>query len=312
MKAIAYHRHGPPDVLQYEDVEKPAPGDGEVSIRIRAASLNPYDWHFIFGSPRIVRLFSGRFPKIAGHDVAGEVEAVGSNVAELRPGDAVFGVCKGSLAEYGCTRVTALARKPENVSFEQAATLGIAGMTALQGLRDCARLQAGQRVLINGAAGGVGTFAVQIAKAFGAEVTGVCSTRNVEMVRAIGADHVVDYTRENFTRGSALYDVILDMVGSHSLSEYRRVLERKGVVAVVGMTSAGRFLRGLALAPFVPQKLALCRAKARAGDLNALGELVASGKVTPVIDRCYALPDSAEAVRYLAEGHPRGKVVVII
>jgi NADPH:quinone reductase-like Zn-dependent oxidoreductase len=319
MKAIVYHRHGPPEVLQLEEVAKPVPGDGEVLVRVHAVGLNPYDRHAIFGEPRIMRRFLGPLPKIAGTDFAGEVEAVGSGVTDFAPGDAVFGCSKaGALAEYACTTMARLARKPENVTFEQAATLPIAGTTALQGLRDFARLQAGQRVLINGAAGGVGTFAVQIAKALGAEVTGVCSTGNVELVRGIGADDVVDYTREDFTRGAARYDAILDNVGTHSFAEYRRVLQRSGVAVLVGATkgrmgrAVGGLIRYLLSSPFIPQKLTICRTKLRADDLSALGALVAEGKVVPAIERRYSLAESAEAIRYIDSGHARGKVVVTL
>lgn len=326
MKAIVYHRYGQPlDVLKYEEVDKPVPADDEVSIAVRAASVNPYDWHFIFGTPFLLRLMSGlREPRrpTPGVDVAGVVDAVGKNVTGLKPGDAVFGWCKrGSLAEYTCTPPSMLALKPENVSFEQAATLAIAGMTALQALRDRARVQPGQRVLINGASGGIGTFAVQIAKSLGATVTGVCSTRNLEMVRSIGADRVIDYTQEDLTRGSERYDVIIDLVGTHSFTAYRRVLKPKGmVVPIGGGGTAGRdfgpwfrrFLFELLWSPFVSQKLAPLLARGRKEDLTALGELVSAGTVTPVIDRRYPLTAGAEAFQYLAEGHARGKVVVTV
>ncbi len=242
MKAIVYHRYGSPDVLKCEEIERPTPKDDEVLVKVRAASLNPLDWHFMRGEPYFIRLMTGlRRPKFTrlGVDVAGRVEAVGRSVTWFEPGDEVFGGCRGAFAEYACARESELITKPEGVTFEQAACVNVAALTALQSLRDKGRVRPGQKVLINGAAGGVGTFAVQIAKWLGAEVTGVCSTRNVEMVRSIGADHVIDYTGEDFTEGGRRYDLILDCVGSHRLSALRRVLSPEGTYIAVGGRAAG-------------------------------------------------------------------------
>jgi len=322
MKAAVYSQYGPPCVVQIKDVEKPVPGDDEVLIKVRAASINPLDWHFIRGMPYPVRIMSGlRRPKITrpGVDVAGLVEAVGRNVTQFKPGDEVFGSCRGALAEYASTSESSLARKPDNATFEQAASVPLAAYTALQGLRDKGGIQPGQRLLINGAAGGVGTFAVQLAKCFGADVTGVCSTRNVERVRSLGADRVIDYTQENFTRNKHRYDVILDCVGNHSLSECRRVLSRKGTyVIVAGPTGRwmihllARVLKAFVLSWFVSQKLVTVPVRRSQADLTTMHELIKAGKVTPVIDRCYSLNEAAEAIRYLEEGHARGKVVVVV
>jgi len=322
VQAIVYHVYGPPSVLKLEEIKKPVCRDDEVLIKVRAASANPFDWHFMRGEPYPLRLMAGvvmpRSPRL-GADVAGEVEAVGRNVSELKPGDAVFGACHGSFAEYACGSPSRLAIKPENVNFEHAASVGIAATTALQALRDKGHIQSGQNVLVNGAAGGVGTFGVQIAKHFGAQVTGVCSTRNVEMVRSIGADHVVDYTREDFTTLGQTYDLILDCVGNHSLSAYRRVLSTTGIHVAAGGT-ADRWMLGV-----LSQKLASQVASWRGGqkflgllarihtqDLTLLGNLIQSGKVNPVIDRRYALGDVPAAIQYLEEGHARGKVVISI
>jgi NADPH:quinone reductase-like Zn-dependent oxidoreductase len=322
MKTIVYRRYGSPDVLEYADVDKPTAGDDQVLIRVRAASVNPYDWHFMRGTPYFLRLMAGLVrPKVTrlGVDVAGQVEAVGGKVTRFKPGDGVFGACQGAFAEYVCARESALAMKPDNVTFEQAASAPIAALTALQGLRDKGRIQPGQKVLINGAAGGVGTFAVQIAKSFGAEVTGVCSTRNVDMVRSIGADHVVDYTREDFTRSSHQYDLILDCIGNHSFFACRRVLNPKGrLVAVGGPT--GRWMIGtlagliavLVLSRFVSQKLVAVMARGNSEDLTVLSDLMKARKVTPVIDKRYRLREVPEAVRYQEEGHARGKVVITV
>jgi NADPH:quinone reductase-like Zn-dependent oxidoreductase len=320
VKAIVYHRYGPPDVLQCEEIEKPIPSDDEVLIKVRAAAINPLDWHFMRGEPRMVRLFFGlRKPKKTGIgvDVAGQVEAVGSSVTELKPGDEVFGQCLGALAEYACTTQSKLVSKPTNVSFEQAAAAPVAGLTALQGLRDKGKIQQGQRVLINGAAGGVGTFAVQIAKSFGADVTGVCSTRNVDMVRSIGADRVIDYTRVDFTNGTEPYDLIFDLVATHALQEYRRVLTPKGTVVIVGgptnisgiLTTA---FEVLVLSRFVSQNFVMFVTKPNKEDLTTIRHLMEAGKVTPVIDRRYRLSEAAEAIGYLEKGHARGKVVITL
>jgi NADPH:quinone reductase-like Zn-dependent oxidoreductase len=324
MKAAVYTRYGPPDVVQITEVEKPVPKDNEVLIRVRAASVNPYDWHFMRGMPYFLRLGAGlRKPRVArlGVDAAGQVETVGGNVTQVKPGDEVLGLCRGAFAEYSCASESRLARKQEKVTFEQAASVPIAGLTALQGLRDKGKIQAGQKVLINGAAGGVGTFAVQIAKSFGANVTGVCSTRNVGMVRSIGADYVIDYTQEDFTKREQRYDLILDCVANHSLSAFRRVLSPKGRYIMVGAADAGgrwmigllaRLVKALVLSWFVRQKLGMVGAKANQEDLTILQDLIATGKVTPVIDRRYSLNEVPEAIRYLEEGHARGKVVITL
>ena len=324
MKAITYHRYGPPDVLKCEEIEKPTPGD-DVLIRVHAASLNPLDWHFMRGTPYLMRLTAGlRKPKSdrLGADAAGEVETVGRNVTRFKPGDRVFGVCRGAFAEYGCAPESKLVLKPGSVTFEQAASLPVAAVTALQGLRDKGQVQPRQKVLINGAAGGVGTFAVQIAKWLGAEVTGVCSTRNLEMVRSLGADHVIDYTRENFTQSAQRYDAILDNVGNHSLSDYRRVLPPKGKYVLVGgggpndkgLLGPGlsRAVTSTVLSWFVSQDMRFFIADTNTKDLTTLGDLVAAGKITPVIDRQYKLSETPEAMRYLEQGHARGKVVISV
>ena len=320
MRAIVYRSYGSPDVLQWEEIEKPTAGDNEVLIKVRAASVNPYDFHFIRGEPYLLRLMAGpRRPKDTrlGVDVAGQVEAVGRNVTQFKAGDQLFGTCRGAFAEYACTSESALAMKPENVTFEQAASVGIAGFTALQGLRDKGHVQPGQKVLISGAAGGVGTFAVQIAKSFGAEVTGVCSTRNVDMVRSIGADRVIDYTQEDFTKSGQRYDIIFDLVANHSLSACRRVLNPKGIYIMAGGT-AGRWMIGslarmIAMrvwSRFGSRKFVSLLAKINKEDLTLMHDLMKSGKVAPVIDRCYRLSEVPEAIRYLEEGHARGKVVI--
>ena len=321
MKAAMYSRYGPPDVVQIADVEKPVPKDNEVLIKVRAASVNPLDSHLMKGKPYIGRIVFGlRKPKITrpGRDVAGQVEAVGRKVTQLKPGDAVFGMCKGAFAEYACTSESALVIKPDNVTFEQAASAPVAAFTALQGLRDQGKLQPGQKVLINGAAGGVGTFAVQIAKSFGAEVTGVCSTRNVEMVRSIGAGHLIDYTQEDFTKSGQRYDLIFDLVANHSVLACRRVLNPKGTYVMAGALS-GRLIgflafpiKALVLSRFVSQKFVVFIATSSKEDLTIMGELIAAGKVTPVIDKRYSLSEVPEAIRYLEEGHARGKVIITV
>ena len=320
MKAIVYREYGSGDVLKLEEIEKPVPRNDEVLIKVRAASVNPLDYHML--RHRFLRRVLAKLAKVEtarpGRDVAGEVEAVGQNVTQFKSGDEVFGTCSGAFAEYACARESYLALKPQNVSFEQAASTPIAGVTALQGLRDKAQIQPGQKVLINGAAGGVGTFAVQIAKTFGAEVTGVCSTRNVEMVRSIGADHVVDYTREDFTSSGQHYDVIFDLVANHSFSERRRVLTPRGIyigagimgrsMSVIGLLTSG--ITESILALLVSQKFGSFLAKMNQKDLAAIGALMEEGKVTPVIDRRYNLSEAAEAVLYVEEGHARGKVII--
>jgi NADPH:quinone reductase-like Zn-dependent oxidoreductase len=323
MKAIVYRCYGSPDVLKFEDIEKPTAGDDQVLVKVRAASVNPLDWHYMRGTPYIVRMDSGlgkpEDPRL-GVDFAGTVEAVGKNVKRFKPGDEVFGGKFGAFAEYVSVREDrALVLKPANVTFEEAASVPIAAITALQGLRDKGRIQPGQKVLINGASGGVGTFAVQIAKSFGAEVTGVCSTRNVNMVRSIGADHVVDYTQEDFTRGGQRYDLILDTVGNHSLLEYRQVLNPKGVFVIVGGPNNGQWIgpmatpiKALMLSPFVSQKFAPLLAELNKEDLTILRDLMQAGKMTPVIDRRYRLNEVPAAIRYLEQGHARGKVVITL
>lgn len=314
MKAIVYERYGSPDVLELRDIDKPGVTDDGVLVRVRAASTNPYDWHFMRAKPLFTRAMFGWFkPKDhrLGADLAGEVEAVGKGVTRFCVGDAVFGEGAGAFAEYACVPERWLARKPSNLSFEQAAAVPMAGITALQGLRDGGKIQAGQKVLVNGASGGVGTFAVQIAKALGAEVTGVCSTKNVEMVRKIGADHVIDYTRDDFTRDEARYDLLLDTIGNRSLRACRRVLAPKGVYVHVG----GRMARVLALpivSPFVSQTLVQLIAKRSSADLEILTGLIEAGKVVPVIDRTYPLAEVPAAIRYLEEGHARGKIVITV
>src|SRR6202521_87755 len=321
MKAIVYRCYGSPDVLRFEDIEKPTAADNEVLVKVHAASVNPLDWHDMEGTPYIVRLDDGfgkpENPRL-GVDFAGTVEAVGKNVKRFKPGDEVFGGRSGAFAEYVTVREErAVALKPSNVSFEQAASVPIAGITALQALRDKGRIQPGQKVLINGASGGVGTFAVQIAKSFGAEVTGVCSTKNVAMVRSLGAAQVIDYTREDFTKGAQRYDLIVDTVGNHPLSEYRRVLNRQGIFVLVGAPNEGRWIGGVAvmikammLSPFVSQQFLPFLAELNQKDLTILGDLMQAGKVTPVIDRRYKLSEVPAAMRYLEEGHARGKVVI--
>jgi NADPH:quinone reductase-like Zn-dependent oxidoreductase len=324
MKAIVCHRYGAPDALRLEDVDKPTPGDSEVLIQIRAASLNALDWHLMKGRPAVARVFLGlRRPRMnrPGRDVAGRVESVGRSVTEFKPGDDVFGVCRGSLAEYACASSSYLVPKPASVSFDQVAAVPIAGLTALQGLRDHGRLEAGQRVLINGAAGGVGTFAVQIARSFGADVTGVCSGGNAELVRSIGAERVFDYRREDFTRSGERYDLIFDLVANHSLLEYRRVLKPRGMVVVAGGGGSdgremgrrlGRMLSGALISRLLAQKMAFFVARLSQANLVAIGELLKSGKVTPVIDSRHRLSDTSEAFRRLATGHACGKIVVTV
>jgi len=323
MKAIVCHRYGAPEALRLEDVDKPTPRDGEVLIQVRAASLNAYDWGLMRGRPPILRLFLGlRRPKATrpGRDVAGRVESVGRSVTQFKPGDDVFGLCRGSLAEYACASESYLAAKPANVSFEEAAAVPLAGLTALQGLR-AGGIQPGQRVLINGAAGGIGTFAVQIAKSFGADVTGVCSTRNVEMVGSIGAERVVDYTRADFTRSGQRYDLIFDLVANHSFSACRRVLSPRGMLVAAGVGGAdgrafgrrlGRMLTGVLISRFASQRMVFFVTRLQQGDLVTLAGLLESRKVTPVFDNRHRLSETSEAFRRLAEGHARGKIVVTL
>src|SRR5881398_42331 len=327
MKAIVYCDYGLAN-LKLEDVEKPVPNDDQILVRVRAASVNPYDWHFIEGTPKIMRAMGVglRKPKDTrvGVDFAGTVEAIGKNVTQFKPGDEVFGGKGGAFADYVCPRAgRAVALKPANITFEQAASVNIAGITALQALRDKGKVQSGQKVLINGASGGVGTFAVQIAKSLGADVTGVCSTRNVDLVRSLGADHVIDYTKEDFTKGDQRYDVILDNVANHSISEYRRVLTPKGKYIMIGGGSGAKDWQGLfgmmtrpfkamLLKPFVSQEMGMMLTDPKQNDLVVLADLMQSGKVKPVIDRTYTLEQLPDAVRYVEEGHARGKVVITV
>src|SRR6266704_74392 len=322
MKAIVYHEYGSADVLKCEEVEKPTPKNDEVLIKVRAASVNPLDWRLMKGKPGILRLFFGLSkPRLGrpGIDVAGQVEAFGKNVTQFKPGYKVFGECRGAFAEYACTAASKLVMKPDNVTFEQAASVNVAGLTALQGLRDKGKIQPGSKVLVNGAAGGVGTFAVQIAKSFGAHVTGVCSTRNIDMVRSIGADEVTDYTQHNFTTGNQRYDLILDCVGNHSFSECRRVLNPDGRSVMIGaphdaslMGLLAQMIKALLLSVFVSQKAVMFIAKSSQADLTLLGELIATGKLKPIIDSRYSLSDATDAVRQVEEGHARGKVVITL
>ena len=287
---------------------------------MRAASVNPLDWHYMRGTPFVLRLAAGlRKPKVTrlGADLAGQVDAVGKHVTQFQAGDEVFGVCKGAFAEYVCASESAVVLKPANVTFEQAAAVPVAAFSALQGLRDKGQIRRGQKVLINGAAGGVGTFAVQLAKVFGADVTGVCSTRNLDMVRSIGAHHVIDYTQEDFTTSGQQYDLIFDAAGNHSLSDCRRALTPKATLVLVGGPNKGRWvgpltgvLKAVVVSRFVSQKLRPCLAHSSKADLIVLRELLEAGKVAPVIDRSYPLSDVPEAIRYLEEGHARGKVVI--
>src|SRR5215213_7914451 len=317
MQAIVYGKSG---VLKLEQIDKPVPADDEVLLKVRAASVNPLDYHF--SRHPFLRPIMAMATKVKtlrpGRDVAGQVEAVGKDVTQFKPGDEVFGACNGAFAEYACGGESAFATKPSKVSFEQAASVPVAALTALQGFRDKAQLQPGQKVLINGAAGGVGTFAVQIAKTLGAEVTGVCSTRNVEMVRSIGADTVIDYTREDFTSNGKQYDVIFDLVANHSFAEHRRALTPKGIYIGAGMIGLDgsmlsvlkRLVPELVKWRFVSQNSVNLLAKLNRKDLSIIGALIAEGRVTPVIDRHYSLSEVPDAVRYLEQGHARGKVII--
>jgi NADPH:quinone reductase-like Zn-dependent oxidoreductase len=325
MKAVVYYQYGSADVLKIVDVEKPAPADNEMLVKVHAASLNPYEWHFMTGKPYLVRMIAGwRAPKNyrLGIDFAGTVVAVGKSVTRYKVGDGIFGGADGALAEYVELKEDdpSTAPMPSNMSFDQAAAVAIAGATALQALRDKVAIHPGEKVLVNGASGGVGTFAVQIAKSFGAEVTGVCSTRNLELVRSLGADHVIDYTQDDFTRAGQHYDVIIDIVGSHSLLQYRHALTPTGTVVLVGGNTDDPWLgaldgpiRAVFLRPFVSQNFVLLLANVnKKGDMDNLRELMQSGKMTPVIDRRYPLAQVADAMRYLQLGHASGKVIVDI
>jgi len=326
MKAIVQDRYGSPDVLRLSEVDQPVPADNEVLVRVHAASVNARDWHVMRGDPYLARLmapavfgFSAPKVRIPGTDFAGRVEAVGRAVTRLRPGDEVFGETHGAFAEYVCVPDGLVEQKPANLTFEQAAAMPLAANTALMGLRDLARVQPGQHVLINGASGGVGTFAVQIAKSMGAEVTGVCSTRNTDLVRSLGADHVVDYTRDDFTRTGRRYDVVFDLVGNRSLTDCRRALTPTGMLILSGggvskggslIGPIGLLIRGQLLSRFVRHRLLALTAAQSKENLATLRELAESGKITPVIDRTYPLSEAPEAVRYLEVAHARAKVVI--
>jgi NADPH:quinone reductase-like Zn-dependent oxidoreductase len=324
MKAIVQDKYGSPDdVLELKDIDKPVVEDDEVLVRVHAASIHVGNWIAVRGVPYIMRPITGlRKPRnsVPGDDIAGKVEAVGENVKQLQPGDSVFGWCKGAFAEYACAGADNFVTKPANLTFEQAAAVGVSAFTALQAIRDQGKVQPGQKVLINGATGGVGTFAVQIAKVYGADVTGVCSTRNVDLVRSIGADQVIDYTQEDFTQGEQRYDFILDNVANHSLSDVRRALTPNGTLLPNGGGhSSGRWIgpmggviKGLVVSLFVRQQGRLFLSLPNKEDLATLKELTESGKVTPVIDRTYPLDETSEAIGYLGEGHARGKVVITV
>ncbi|MEZ4595600.1 MAG: NAD(P)-dependent alcohol dehydrogenase [Chloroflexota bacterium] len=324
MKAVTYRRYGPPEVLELEDVATPVIRDDQVLVRVLAAAVNPGDWDFMHGTPYIIRPSIGlRRPRhgVLGLAIAGRIEAVGGNVTDAGPGDEVYaGIGRGGFAEYACVGRDALAPKPSNISFEQAAAVPISGVTALQALRDIGRVQPGHRVLINGASGGVGTFAVQIAKAFGAHVTGVCSTPNVDLVRSLGADEAIDYTTDDFTSEGQRYDLILDNAGNRSLSDLRRALVRDGTLIPNSNKGEGRWIGGylrraiqaLVVSPFVRQRLRPFAATDRREDLVTLTGLIESGRVTPVVDRTFALSEVPEAMTYYGAGHVRGKVVISV
>ncbi|WP_217215214.1 NAD(P)-dependent alcohol dehydrogenase [Streptomyces sp. AC550_RSS872] len=324
MKAVMQDRYGSADVLEFRDIDRPEPGADEVLVRVHAASVNAYDWHLMHGDPVIGRTMMGfRRPKapVRGRDFAGLVEAVGAGVSGLRPGDEVYGEADGAFAEYVCAKDGLVGPKPANLTFEQAAAIPLAGNTALIGLRDVARVRSGQSVLVNGASGGVGTFAVQLAKAYGAQVTAVCSTRNVDLVRSLGADQVIDYRLEDFTRGGRRYDVVLDLVGNHSLAGFRRALAPTGTLVLSGggvyeggsfVGPMGLFFRRRLAAPFARQRLLELPARQSRANLAALRELTESGKIAPVVERTYPLSEAAEAIRYVEVEHARAKVVVTV
>jgi NADPH:quinone reductase-like Zn-dependent oxidoreductase len=320
MKAILCTKYGSPDVLRFEEVAKPAPKDDEVLIRVHSASVNAYDWHLLTADIFLVRVMSGGLIKpkfvIPGADMAGRVEAVGRNVKQFQPGDEVFGdISQGAYAEYACAPVEKLALKPVNLSFEEAAAVPMAALTALQGLRDEGKVQPGQKVLINGASGGVGTFALQIAKAFGAHVTAVCSLRNMEQALSLGADQVIDYTREDFTKSGQQYDLILAVNGYHPLSAYKRALTPYGIYVMAGGTMSQIFqatLLGSRMSEAGGRKMCGVSAKVDQKDLEQLKQLIEAGKIKPIIDRRYPFHESAEALRYLGTGHARGKIVINI
>ena len=322
MKAVVRDTYGSVDVLRLAEIAEPVADEGEVVVRVRAAGVDQGVWHLLTGTPYVMRAagFGIRAPKnpLLGYDVAGRIEDVGVSGGPFRPGDEVFGTCRGSFAEYAVARADRLASKPNNVTFEQAAATPISGYAALQAVRDHGKVKAGRRVLIIGAGGGVGTFAVQIAKALGAEVTGVCSTSKAELVRSIGADHVIDYTKEDFADTRSRYDVIVDIAGNRPLSQLRRALTPRGILVIAGAEDAGnwigirRQLRAAALSPFVRQRLGFFISKERSRDLHELRGLLETGAVTPVVDRAFALDAVPEAIRYLREGRARGKIVISV
>jgi len=321
MQAIVHSRYGPPDALELKDIDKPVITDDAVLVKVRAAAVGKGDWLTVQGLPYVARLRYGLpNPKhnVLGFDVAGRIETVGANVTQLQPGDEVFGWCDGSFAEYTSVPQGQLAQKPANLSFEQAAAVPISGFAALQALRDTGQVQPGQQVVIIGASGGVGSFAVQLAKAFGAQVTGVCSTNSVDLVRSLGADHVIDYTQQDFTRTGRRYDLILEMAGNRSLADLRRALTPKGTLVLVGgsggrwFMGTGRTLRAVVLSPFVRQRLRSFFSKPRGADLVVLKELIEAGKLTPVIDRAFPLSETAEAIRYVGERSTQGKTVITV
>jgi NADPH:quinone reductase-like Zn-dependent oxidoreductase len=321
MQAIVHSRYGPPDALELKDIDKPVINDDAVLVKVRAAAVGKGDWLTVQGLPYVARLRYGLpNPKhpVPGFDVAGRIEAVGANVTQLQPGDEVFGWCDGSFAEYASVPQGQLAPKPANLSFEQAAAVPISGFAALQALRDTGGVQPGQQVVVIGASGGVGSFAVQLAKAFGAQVTGVCSTNSVDLVRSIGADQVIDYTQQDFTRTGQRYDLILEMAGNRSLAELRRALTPKGTLVLVGgsggrwFMGTGRTLRAVLVSPFVGQRLRSFLSKPRGADLEVLKELLEAGKLTPVIDRTFPLSETAEAIRYVGERSTQGKTVITV
>ena len=320
MQAITYRCYGSPDVLELREIPKPLPAADELLVRVQAAAANPLDRHYMRGSPYIMRMGTGiGAPKVTrlGVDFAGTIEAVGEGVTRFKQGDEVFGGRTGAFAEYLTIRETSnVVKKPDNIGFSQAAGVGVAGVTALQALRDQGKVKPGDKVLINGASGGVGTFAVQIAKSMGAEVTGVCSTRNVELVRSLGADHVIDYTQTDYTTSDERYDVIVDNVGNHSVSANRKVLVADGRMVIVGGPKGNwlgplvRPISAMLMAPFVDQELGMFISQFSQDDLQALADLMASGELTPVVDREYTLAETADAIRYLEEGRARGKVII--
>ncbi len=324
MKAIVQDRYGSPDTLELREVDKPVPADNEVLVKVHAASVNAYDWHFMRGEPRLARLamgFSGPKLKIRGRDLAGTVEAVGADVTRLQPGDEVYGEADGAFAEYVCVPDNAVDTKPANLTFEHAATIPLAANTALIGLRDLGQVRAGQHVLINGASGGVGIFAIQIAISLGAEITGVCSTKNVDLIKEAGANHIIDYTTEDFARSGKHYDLVLDLVGNRSLTDLRRVLTPTGTLVLSGggvpgdgglLGPIGLILKGTMLSRFVKHRILILRASPSKENLAALRELAESGKLAPIVERTYPLPEAPDAIRHVETAHARSKVVITV